>query len=96
MKWNDIRRRFQSRRRLFFTGAVLAVVGLLVDGFFIEPNRLELTTWHVYLPNLPSELDGYRVVQLSDLHRKTYIPDSRIRRAVDVADSTNPGVYFST
>ncbi len=94
--WSDTRRRLRSRRRVLFAGAVLAVVGLLVDGIFIEPNRLELTTWHVYLPNLPSQLDGYRVVQLSDLHRKTYIPDSRIRRAVDMANSANPDIALLT
>lgn len=95
MKQPQTRRRLRSRRRLFFFFALL-VTAVLAYGTFIEPNRVELTTWQVTIPNLPADLDGLRVVQLSDLHRKPYIPDGRIRRAVNLANSTNPDIALLT
>lgn len=40
----------------------------LVQGFLIEPFRVALVELEVTLPRLPREFDGFKVLQLSDLH----------------------------
>ena len=47
---------------------IAAAVGLVIDGYLRGYRRLDVTRLDVTLPGLPPALDGFRVVQLSDLH----------------------------
>lgn len=76
--------------------AVLAGTVLLAYSALWETRRLELRAYDVRVPGLPRELDGFRIVQLSDLHRSLIVPDSVIRRAVDLANSTRADVAVLT
>lgn len=76
------------RRRLALI-LLLAAATVLVDALIIEPRAPVLSTYHVAVPNLPARLDGYRIVQLSDIHRRAAVPDSAIRKAVALANSTH-------
>jgi predicted MPP superfamily phosphohydrolase len=49
-----------------FIGA--AVVAAFVDGFVIEPARLETKRLSLAMPDLPQAFDGLRIAQISDLH----------------------------
>lgn len=62
---------------------------LLIYARMIEPRNIELTTYHIAVPNLPPEMDGFKIVQLSDLHRRFVVPDDIIKKAVRVANSTH-------
>lgn len=75
------RRRFLQR---FLIGGTVLLIG---DSFGYEPQNIELATWDVAIPGLPRRLDGFRVVQVSDLHRGPVTRDSVIRKAVAVANS---------
>ena len=61
-----------------------------------ETRRLELRAYDVRVPGLPKELDGFRIAQLSDLHRSLIVPDSLIRRAVDLANTSRADVAVLT
>lgn len=69
-------------------GVVVASMGLLafVYGFTLGFNQVEVDHQDLYFTDLPQTFDGYRIVQVSDLHAGTYIG---WRRAVlhDLADS---------
>ncbi len=97
MKWSDVRRWVSSHRRLTFWLVLgLLVVGTVLDAFFIEPRRVQLVTYDVTVPGLSPQLDGFRVVQLSDLHRRWIVPDGNIRRAVDLANTAQADVALLT
>lgn len=61
---------------LWLVGACVAAA--LIYGFLIEPRRLRLEQIHVELKGLPPELDGLRLVHLSDLH----VSARRFRQAI--------------
>lgn len=50
----------------------------------------------VPVPFLPESLRGFRVVQLSDLHRSYMTPDYRLRSAVDMANALCPDITVIT
>ena len=50
----------------------------------------------VPIANLPPELDGLRIAQLSDIHIGDYMPPREIARAVDMANSLQPDISFVT
>jgi predicted MPP superfamily phosphohydrolase len=50
----------------------------------------------VPIANLPPELDGLRIAQLSDIHIGDYMPPHEIARAVDMANDLHPDISFVT
>lgn len=79
-----------SRRYLFQTATVAAgampFLGA-VYGFAGERLRYEVRRVEVPIPSLPSELDGLRIAQLSDIHLSGYMTRENVRRAVDMANN---------
>ncbi len=54
-------------RYLIVTFVLLLIASFLAYSIFIEPNRVVVEHVPVVLDDLPAELDGFRIVQISDL-----------------------------
>ena len=50
----------------------------------------------VYLRRLPRALDGFRIVQLSDLHLGPLTSGDQLQRAIEVANNLNPDIIALT
>jgi hypothetical protein len=61
-----------------------------------ERARVELTHHAVTLPGLPMELDGLRLVQLSDLHVGLLFRAGRVRRVVSLTNECRPDLVVLT
>lgn len=81
----------ERRRRFLKTAAATALYSgpAVVLGYgFVERSRLSLETYDLRIPGLPKDLDGLRIVQLSDIHLGRFLERSELRRAVDMANET--------
>jgi hypothetical protein len=91
---------FSPSRRTFFQYAAALAGGLpfLAATYGFAAGRLRYTIERVDVPvaNLPPELDGLRIAQLSDIHIGDYMPPHEIARAVDMANSLQPDISFVT
>jgi predicted MPP superfamily phosphohydrolase len=88
-----------SRRTLFRYAAFLAgSVPFLAATYGFAAGRLQYTVSRVDVPvaNLPPELDGLRIAQLSDIHIGDYMPPREIARAVAMANELSPDISFVT
>jgi predicted MPP superfamily phosphohydrolase len=65
-------------------------------GFAAERLRYTIERVDVPVANLPPELDGLRIAQLSDIHIGDYMPPHEIARAVDMANDLQPDISFVT
>lgn len=75
----------------------LAIFAVILTGVFYEPLRTETHTEHLYFNDLPSQLDGFRIVQVSDIHLGTLNKDTRvIQKAVAISESLNPDLFVFT
>lgn len=63
---------------------------------FIEPRLLSTTRHCLNIPNLPTDLDGLRIVQFSDLHWHAGVPDAFARRLVDKIQALKPDLIVFT
>jgi len=61
-----------------------------------EPFRLTIEHRQIKLRRLPRELDGFRIVQLSDLHHSPFTSREQIERAIDTANSLQPDIVALT
>jgi predicted MPP superfamily phosphohydrolase len=88
-----------SRRTFFQYAACLAgSAPFLAATYGFAAGRLRYTIERVDVPvaNLPPELDGLRIAQLSDIHIGDYMPPREIARAVDMANDLQPDISFVT
>jgi len=88
-----------TRRRLFETAyaAVFAVPpAVLGYGVFIERHQLFLREQKIEIADLPRDLDGLRLVQLTDIHLSPFLSRAELERAIDMANETRAHVALVT
>lgn len=61
-----------------------------------ETNSLTVEKQTIYLKQLPRELNGFRIVQLSDIHHSPFTDLKLIRRAVEIANNLKPDMFVLT
>lgn len=89
----------ESRRALFRYAAIFAGgLPFAAATYGFATGRLRYTIERVDVPiaNLPPELDGFRIAQLSDIHIGDYMPPREIARAVSMANELNPHLSVVT
>jgi predicted MPP superfamily phosphohydrolase len=81
---------FEPGRRDFFRYAayLAASVPFFAATYGFATGRLKYKVQKVDVPiaNLPKELDGLKIVQLSDIHIGDFMPQDEVRRAVEMAN----------
>jgi predicted MPP superfamily phosphohydrolase len=91
---------FSSSRRTFFQYAAVVAGGFpfLAATYGFAAGRLRYTIEQIDVPvaNLPPQLEGLRIAQLSDIHIGDYMPPREIARAVNMANSLRPDIAFIT
>ncbi|HSS19734.1 MAG TPA: metallophosphoesterase [Pyrinomonadaceae bacterium] len=61
-----------------------------------EPFRLTVEHQKIHLRRLPPALDGFRIVQLSDVHHSPFTSREQIERAVETANNLKPDLVALT
>jgi predicted MPP superfamily phosphohydrolase len=88
-----------ARRTVFRYATFLAgVLPLLATayGATVGRRRYRVVTVEVPITDLPSSLNGLRIVHLSDLHIGDFMPRAAIRRAVDLINTVQPDLAVLT
>ena len=82
-------------RRLAGAAALFGAAGLLYARE-IEPRRLEVVRLELALPRLVAAFDGYRVVQIGDLHLDDWSKPARLNRIAEMVNAENPDLIVVT
>jgi len=90
---------FEPSRRAFFraagAGMCLAPVAGTIFGI-VKRNQFQLNEVRVPIPNLPKDLDGMRIVQLTDIHLSPFLSEREFAGAVDMANETRAHLTLVT
>ncbi|MHC4931944.1 MAG: metallophosphoesterase [Planctomycetota bacterium] len=84
-----------TRRRFLWMAGAGLVTGTAY-AYRLEPVWLRTEALDLALPRLDPAFDGYRIVQLSDLHVGPAVPERHLRRAVELANSLQPDLIVVT
>jgi predicted MPP superfamily phosphohydrolase len=88
-----------SRRTFFRTASVVAgaapFLGVMY-GYGAERLRYQVSRVEIPLTNLPPELDGMEIVQISDIHLSSYMTRESVRRVVDMANDVGADLAVVT
>ena len=91
---------FRSPRRQFLrtaAGTTLAAAPLIATGFgFVVRNQFRVAEIKVHIPNLPKDLQGLRMVQVTDIHMSPFLTERQFERAIDMANETRADIVLVT
>jgi uncharacterized protein len=87
-----------ARRRMLQAAAVaVCAVPVLGTGFgFVRRNRFRLSEVSVPIPKLPKDLDGLRIVQITDIHLSEFLSEREFAAAIDMANETRANLALVT
>src|SRR5580704_1955333 len=88
-----------ARRDFFRYLAYLAgTLPFMAATYGFASGRLKYQVQKVDIPieGLPKELEGLRIVQLSDIHIGDFMPQEEVRRAVQMANDLRPDIAMVT
>lgn len=89
-----------AARRAFLhtTRTALLLTPAIVTGYgvFIQRLDLRLREQDLIFPDLPKDLDGLRLVQLTDIHLSPFLSERELARAVDMANETRAHLALVT
>lgn len=81
----------------FGTVVAVAAAGLLVWGVTVGRTSVRVSRVEICSEKLPASFDGFRIVQLSDMHVGTVVSPAReLRRIVDSVQSLHPDLIVFT
>ena len=89
----------QSRRRaLNAAGSALVAAPFAAMGYgaLIERTRFEVLQVEVSLNRLPADLDGLRILHLSDIHLGVFLSERELARVIDTSRELHPHIAFVT
>jgi uncharacterized protein len=95
---NQPGRGLSRRRALTMTGNALvaAPFATLGYGVLMERTNFQVNETDVPLAGLPSDLDGLRLVLLSDIHLGLFLSERELARMIDAACELHPHIAFAT
>ena len=87
-----------GRRRVLKTAATLVISAppVLAAAAFIRREELTFKEVEVFIPGLPRDLNGLRLVQISDIHLSPFVSESLLARAIAMANDTKAHIAFVT
>ena len=89
----------QARRGFLRASAgALVAAPVLITGYgvFIQRLRIRMREQNIAIPGLPPDLDGLRIVQLSDIHLSPFLSERELAIAVAMANETNAHLALVT
>lgn len=96
--WRRAPRFDPARRKLLETAAVtLCIVPVAGTTFgIVRRNQFRVSEVPVPIPNLPKDLEGLRIVQITDIHLSPFLSEREFAAAIDMANETRANLALVT
>lgn len=88
-----------SRRQFLRTSGtamIAAPLGLTIGATAATAHDYQINRLRLHYPDLPPGLDGFRIVQLSDIHSGIYMTENQMRDIFHLANEQHPGLVAIT
>ena len=92
--------RFNAERRGFVraagSAALAAPIAVMGFGVFIQRHDFHVREVDAPIPNLPKDLQGLRLVQVSDIHLSAFLSERELERVVGMANEQRAQIALVT
>lgn len=86
-------------RRNFLAGAAVSAAALAAAALYaneVARHELEVTQQNFFIRNLPAAFEGFRVVQISDIHLDEFMEDFFLRQIIERINNLQPDLLLVT
>ena len=88
---------YRPRSFLLASGAISSVVMLVYfSGMIFWVGNYKLNIIEIPVKNLPAAFNGYRVIQISDLHLGNFLNDKPLKKIIKIVNDQNADVILFT
>lgn len=97
-----ISRTYISRKQhqsLFLSaGAIIASLTIFIPlyGIIFGKTNYKVEKVSIYFPSLPKSFDGFKIVQISDMHLGSFTDPSQIHKGIDLVNAQDPDIIVFT
>lgn len=77
-------------------GATILGAGGFGYAHEVEPGWIQASLLQLEFPRLPAEFDGYRIIQISDIHADKWMTDERLSEVVRLVNDRRPDLVAIT
>lgn len=81
---------------LSITLVILSVFAFFIYIYQIEPQWIEFKNIDLNLPNLSQEFEGWKIVQVSDIHISEWMTEKRLENIVNLVNEQAPDIVVLT
>lgn len=85
-----------ATRRAFLKASAIGVAGLALYSGEVERHWIDVLHHNVILQGLPTDFDGMRIVQLSDIHMDRFTEAFFLRSVIEKINDLRPDAVFLT
>jgi len=88
---------YRPRSFLLVSAGISTIVMLIYfSGMFFWVTDYKLTTIELPVSNLPAEFDGYKVIQISDMHLGSFLTTKPVEKILKIVNNQKPDVILFT
>lgn len=91
---------FRSWQLVSLAGATILCAGIFLSilfGIFAGRNMIRVEKQVIYFPDLPVQLDGFKIVQISDIHLGSFGKDAEtLKKSIAAINQLNPDLLLFT
>lgn len=90
---------FRPERRAFVKAASIGIMAapfIATGAGMLGRNRLHLNEVDIAIPDLPKDLHGLRIAQITDIHLSAFLSEKDFARAIDMANEAKPHLTLVT
>jgi len=90
--------RKQHRALFLTTGAIISSLTIFIPlyGIIFGKTNFKVEKVSIYFPSLPKSFDGFKIVQVSDMHIGSFNGPSQIHKGIDLVNAQNPDIIVFT
>ena len=81
---------------LSITLVILSIFAFFIYIYQIEPQWIEFKNIDLNLPNLSQEFEGWKIVQVSDIHISEWMTEERLENIVNLINEQTPDIVVLT
>lgn len=82
--------------RNLFLIVVVIVISIIIYAYEIEPNWFQIVPVNLTIPELSTNFEGFKIVQISDLHTDDSMNQSKLAKIIKLIDKQQPDIIAIT
>lgn len=86
----------QENKRNIFVYFLLIISLLFLYSFYVEPNNLKIKEYKIEDKNIPTSLDGLKIVHFSDVHYGSTVNIKYLKKIIKLINKQKPHIVVFT